>query len=1308
MRLRHLFALLVAVAGATCARSLGADPLAAGFFQPPAETKPWCYWYWISDNISKEGITRDLEAMARVGIGEAFIGNIFLDDVPAGKTKVLSPDWWGLVGHALREGGRTGVNIGMFNCPGWSQSGGPWIRPEQSMRYLVSSETRVNGPARFTGRLPAPADPFQDVAVLAFPAPRHDRDTLHALSPRVHCVPPAEGAAGIMDDNLSTTLEFPEGAARGMNAFQIDFEVARDFTARSIQVFPAAEPFGANCEVQAAGPDGVFRAIHRFKCDRSNLSVGVGFMPRGPVAASFPEVTARRFRVLFTGLFASGKRPALAEISLSGAARLDSYIEKQLGKMHPTPLPMWDTYLWKTQPEPETPGLAVSHSGIRDLGKALSADGTLTWEVPPGEWILLRTGMTPTGMRNSPASPEGQGLEVDKMNRKLAGIHFDAFIGEALRRVPAADRKAFTRVVADSYEMGSQNWTDGFETSFRKRYGYDPIPWLPVLTGRLVDGADQSERFLWDLRRLVADRIATEYVGGLREACRPRGLGLWLENYGHWGFPSEFLKYGGESDRIGGEYWVTGDLGSIELRAASSCANTYGRKFVSAESFTGGPAFQNAPAALKARGDWSFCEGVNHFVLHVNILQPWEDKVPGVNAWFGTEFNRHNTWFERSKAWVDYLRRCCWLLQQGTRVADVAYYIGDDAPKMTGTRDPELPPGRDYDFINSEVILNSLRVKSGLLTLPHGTTYRALVLPKLDTMRPEVLRKVRELARDGAIILGTPPSRSPSLQDYPRCDMEVRKLAAEIWGTADTTRPGERRFGKGKLVWGMPLETILSSSGSPADFESSTQLRFTHRRAKDTDIYFVANLKAEAVLTAAAFRVQNRAPEFWWPDSGRIERPAVYDTSDGRVRLPVPLGPHGSVFVVFRDPAAPAPERVVSVTRDGREVLATRVAPPASQNAADSPNRFTFAAWIKPGDATTLVSEANRGVSGLSEKRNDALAAPHGDSFGGGGHAGCGLAVGTNGVCVFEHGANYFAPTLVHAAPLPDWTHVTVVYRDGQPSLYLNGALVRTGLKSEHIVHSGAGAGGHGQFRGRLGGFEQFPRELSGTEVLELARAMPRPDMASSGPPIHVRRHGEQLEAVVSQPGHYELVLADGKRRQLAVSTPPPSHPVAGPWEVAFTPGWGAPERAAFEQLMDWTQHPDPGIRHYSGKAIYRKTFDLPPPMRGEGKAQLILDLGDVRDLASIRLNGRDLGTLWHAPWRMDITAAARTGANILEVEIVNVWNNRLVGDQALPSGQRRTVLLAPTVNKDSPLLSAGLMGPVAVYQVPAITLDAK
>jgi hypothetical protein len=1283
-------------------------PLEAGFLDPPEQTKPWCYWYWVSDNLSKEGLTRDLEAMARVGIGAALIGNIFLDDVPAGPVKVLSEAWWGMIAHALREATRVGVHIGLFNCPGWSQSGGPWIGPEQTMRYLASSETRVTGPQAMEQVLPVPQPDFQDVAVLAFPAPQHDADTLRMQSPRVTCTPAVTHAHHLMDGDLSTSIVFPPGAGLGTNPFTIEWSVSNPFTVRSLSIIPSEAPFGATCELQAQTAEGQFEAVHRFVCDRSNMSRGVGFMPRGPVTVALPAVTATGFRLVFTGVVGPTAKPSLAEIVLSGAARLDAFIEKQLAKMHPTPLPRWDTYLWPTQPEPDSRALVVPLDQVRDLTRHMAPDGSLSWNVPAGQWIIQRIGMTPTGMKNSPASPEGQGLEVDKMNRALAQHHFEAFIGEVIRRVPAADRRAFKHVVADSYEMGAQNWTHGFDRTFRDTYGYDPMPWLPVLSGRLVGSADQSERFLWDLRRLVADRVAMDYVGGLRDACRPHGLGLWLENYGHWGFPSEFLKYGSESDRIGGEYWVTGDLGSIECRAASSCANTYGKPFVSAEAFTGGPPFQNAPSALKARGDWSFCEGVNHFVLHVNIHQPWEDRVPGVNAWFGTEFNRHNTWFAESHAWIDYLRRSCWMLQQGHRVTDVAYYIGEDAPKMTGVQEPALPDGRDFDYINADVIERRLSVKDGRLTLPHGTTYRVLVLPELDTMRPGVLMKIRDLVQAGATVLGPRPSRSPSLENYPQCDAEVQALARELWGDADTDQPGERSFGRGRLMWGHSLETVFDTLDVPRDFESSHELRYTHRRLGDRDIYFVANPHGDSLSTTAAFRVGRKAPELWWPDTGRIERPALYDVAQGRIRMPLTLGPQGSVFVVFREPAAPESQRIVSVTRGGEPLLGTEVKPPLRGSKADHPNEFSFALWVKPEDDTTLVREANRGVVGMAEKRNDVVHAPHGNGFGGDKHAGCGLALGNNGVCVFEHGANYFAPTLVHAVSLTDWTHLTVVYRDGQPSLYLNGTRVHTGLKSEHIVHSGVAAGASPQFNGRLGRIVSFAHALSDQDIKTLSQSMIRPDRAAQGDAITIVRRGNQWLARATRPGDYEVTLADGKRRRIPVGDDVSTRTLSGPWQVRFTPGWGAPDRVTFDSLINWTQHPQEGIRHYSGKAVYRKTFEVPAASNGNSTTRLMLDLGEVKDLATVRVNGRDLGTLWFAPWRVDITDAVQAGTNVLEVDIVNVWNNRLVGDLSRPQEQRYTFILAPTVKQSAPLLRAGLLGPVRLLRSQAVTLSMR
>jgi len=1076
--LRRIVVLLALLANAV-AWAAPSDELTEGWANPPAQTKPWVYWYWINGQVSREGITRDLESMARIGIGQAFIGNIYQANQPLGSVQMLSDEWWDLVRFTLREAGRVGVKIGMFNGPGWSQSGGPWIKPAQAMRFIASSETRVTGPMRFEAKLAVPREPFQDVAVLAFPAPLNDRDTLSARSPHVVCSPAVVDAQKLVDGDLASAIAIPAEAGRGRTPFTVEIEVAEPLTARTLEIVPAAEGFAAACALFSEQADG-WKLARKFRCDRGNTTPNVGPMPRGPVTIALPAISAKRFRLVFTNYTGKSGSPAIAEIDLSSAARLESFVEKQLGKMHPTPLPMWDAYVWSTQSEANDPRLAVPVGEVRDLSKNLAADGKLRWDVPPGDWIIVRSGMTPTGVENHPVMGPGKGLEADKMSRTIAQYHFDAYMGELLRRIPAEERQALATVVADSYETGPENWTDGFDEAFREAYHYDPKPWLPVLTGRIVGSADQSERFLWDLRRLVADRIATEYVGGLREAAQVRNLSLWLENYGHWGYPSEFLKYGGASGHIGGEFWVTGVLGSIECRDATSAAAIYGQPIVSAESFTGGPPFQNSPRALKARGDWSFCEGINHVVLHVMIHQPWADRVPGLNAPFGTEFNRNNTWFEQGKAWIDYERRSCWLLQQGWRVADVAYFIGEDAPKMAGVRQPALPAGRDFDYINAEVIENSLAVHDGRLVLPHGVSYRVLVLPQLPTMRPALLRKIRDLVRAGATVLGPAPTRSPSLADYPASDVEVKQLAAELW-SENPGAAGERAVGRGRVVWGSTLDELFKQDGNPTDLEIHTadngKVLFTHRSAPGAEIYFVTNQEDRTQRANFRFRESGRQPELWDAVTGERRDLANWSVKDSRTALQLTFAPRQSFFVVFR-----------------------RAAQPPASPGMDFP---------EPATVATL----------------------------------------------------------------------------------------------------------------------------------------------------------------------------------------------GGAWEVMFDPKWGGPAKTRFAALTDWSKHADPGIRFYSGHAVYRKTFDA--PAASGSWSRVWLDLGQVRDVAVVKLNGRELGTLWTAPWRVEISNALRSGTNTLEIQITNPWNNRLVGDAALPPERRLTSLSLATVKPDAPLLPAGLLGPVTLQAAP-------
>jgi hypothetical protein len=868
------FLVPIALALATAPLHAVDSALESAFVRPPADSRPRCYWYWLDGYVSKEGITKDLEAMRDVGIGGAYIGIIggqsgqpHNPQAPAD----LSDAWWDLIIHAVREGTRTGVDIGLFNGPGWSQSGGPWVKPEQSMRYLANTEIRVSGPKKVREKLPAPEGAFQQVAVLAYPAPQGDAAAMPIR-------------------------------AREKNA--VHFESAEPFTARSLTLHPA-RALGALAELHASDDGKEFRLIKKFEALRHNQMLGVGPVALAPVTVTFPAVTARYFRLdirqnpatphgtqpVGWGSFPLdfSVDPCLREVVLSPAARIDSWADKSLLKMFQGPVPPHDYYSWPLSQEPEESGLALASNKVIDLTAKVAADGTLEWDVPAGEWVIQRSGMLPTQVTNVPATPATTGLEVDKMNRTALKAHFDAYVGEVLRRTTPAERKSFTHVIADSYETGPQNWTEGFEKDFQQHYGYDPRPFLPVLTGRVVESAAASDRFLWDLRRLVAEKIARDYVGGLRELCHQQGLKLWLENYGHWGFPSEFLYYGGQSDEVGGEFWVGQSVKNGEIRAASSAAHIYGLRDVWSEAYTGGPNMRNTPRDLKAQGDESFCEGVSQFVLHVNIHQPDPAKRPGMAAWFGTEFNRHNTWFAESKSWIDYLRRSTVLLRDGYSAADVAYFIGEDAPKMKGMRQPEIPAGYDWDFVNSDVLLNRFQVKDRKLVLPEGTSYHILVLPDYPTMRPELLAKISEFVAAGVTVVGKAPERSPSQERQPAADERVRQLAGPLWES-------------GKIAPVDELAPVLARLKVSPAVEAPAEIGWKQRRSATSDTYFLCNPTASPRRVVASFRDHRPHASLWHADTGRIEvaRPRL---ENGRAVLDLDFDPSGSVFVVFSDKA---------------------------------------------------------------------------------------------------------------------------------------------------------------------------------------------------------------------------------------------------------------------------------------------------------------------------------------------------------------------------------------------------------------------
>ena len=871
--------------------------LAGTFCNPFGKVRTGCYWYWMAGNVSCEGVRKDLEAMKRAGIDRAYIGDIGGGGNKPGPVKTFSPEWEKALATAFETASRLDIEIGLFNSPGWSQSGGPWVKPEMAMRRVVTSVTVIDGPAvgvklsapKFEC---APAADMRDVCAVAYPAPAGFTDRLEAKD---------------VNDSLLQRKGKP---------LVVELESKTPFTAQSAELAFIDGAAAGKVKVEAVDDGGAWRTLCDMPFSRVNHGVGVGFSPHAPVIASFAPATAKRFRVTVN---ANPKHQSrFASVAVCGAPLVARAYEKSLAKMHETPLPMWHEYQWPDDPA-NASGTALDPAKAVVLTGKVAPDGTLDWKVPSGKWVIYRFGAAPTGTKNGPANPEATGYEVDKMSREHVAAHFDAYLGKILARTPPEHRKAIRHAVLDSYEQGGQNYTDNFAAKFKASFGYDPTPYLPALSGMSVGCRDDANRFLWDLRRFIADEVAYSYVGGLRDASNANGMRTWLECYGHWGFPGEFLQYGGQSDGIAGEYWSSGSLGDIENRAASSCGHIYGKRQIWAESNTcGGPAFGRAPADMKGRMDRFFAEGINASILHLYIHQAYE-RAPGITAWFGNEFNRHNTWFKEMDIFTAYIKRCSYMLQQGLNVADIAYFIGEDAPKMTGVADPAPPRGRQFDYINGEVLRETAFVDAaGRLSLPHGTKYEVLVLPKLETMRPELLLRIEQLVNDGAFVLGPKPRRSPSLAGQPQSDATVRAVADRLWGEVGEeckvgntrersrlSRPKFARRGKGVIAWGLSLEEALAIRGSATDcgFAKGAPIVYNHRTMKNADVYFISNQSGKRIAEPVSLRVAGRVPELWQAVTGERREAPVWRAQGDRTELMMTLDPLESVFVVFAKPS---------------------------------------------------------------------------------------------------------------------------------------------------------------------------------------------------------------------------------------------------------------------------------------------------------------------------------------------------------------------------------------------------------------------
>jgi hypothetical protein len=1054
-----------------------ADPLADGFRHPPAAALPRTWWHWTNGHVTQYGITKDLEWMHRVGIG-----GMQLADVAAGGGQTIdqplafgSPGWLDAVKHAAAEAQRLGLELTIFSSSGWSLTGGPWVTPEQAMKKLVWSTSHIDGGKPVQLKLPQPPDnngPFRDIgaggprrdptfyadaAVIAFPTPA--AESAGADSPPQVTASGGEltaaDAARLTDDSYAADVRVRaarDGAAAGNPVAWLHYEYAEPAIAQAVTIAgPGGIPVG---RVLASDDGQLWRTLVTLP--------GAQLYRQGRVRTfAFPLTRAKFFRIEFTaaplgpGPTMSQEPPqpaeqyALWEARFHAGARVHRWQEKaafgHLFEYDSVPTP------------PVAADAAVPHEGVIDLTDKMAADGTLTWQAPPGQWTVLRMGYSLTGAKNRPATPAGSGYEVDKLSREHATAYYEAYAG--MLKSALGDlygKQGLSHMLLDSWEAGQQNWTDQMLAEFERRRGYDPRPYLPALTGVVIDSADASDRFLWDFRRTLADMFADNHYAAMTELLHRDGLESYSEASGvSLEIPEDTLLNKSKVDVPMGEFWVR-DLHPRlmyfqDVRGAASAAHAYGKPFVAAESFTGGG--YESPATLKRVADYWLSQGINRLVFHTSAHQPLDTK-PG-NTMVGTHINRNITWAEDARPLMDYFARVSYLLQQGRFAADVAYLLNEGAPSTmpiwgAGTS-PAPPAGYDYDFLNADALLNLASANAdGELALPAGMHYRVLVLPESRRMRPELIRKLRELVLGGVTIVGPRPVASPSLMGGPDADREAAQLAADLWGDLDGVSRTIRYVGKGRVVWGRPLAEVLAMLQLPPDFAYSAgldaELAWQHRELPEADVYFVANCTDQPRRVDARFGADGREAELWRPDTGAIE-PASYRIASGRTTVPLELAPRESVFVVFRN-AAREPSRTI--------------APPAMETLA------------------TIV----------------------------------------------------------------------------------------------------------------------------------------------------------------------------------------------GPWNVSFPPKLGAPAEIQLDATGPWTDSDLPGVKYFSGTATYAMNFPAPGAAARAG-GRVYLDLGDVRDLATVSLNGQIVGTAWKPPFRVDVTAALQDGVNKLEVAVTNEWTNRILGDARVPADQR-------------------------------------
>ena len=918
------------------------DTLYEHFLNPEKSYRPRTWWHWMNGNITADGVRKDLEWMDRAGLAgfHLFDAGLETPQVVDRRLIYMTPEWKGVFHEAMDIADSLDMEVTIASSPGWSITGGPWVSEEDAEKKLVWRECILQGGRTYKELLPEPytqAGPYQDlfafpkdpgryafyrdICVLAVRLPESEVQALD-LRPAYATSDPRFNGFLLNDGVLHAADSLRPG--RDGQAW-IEWSFPEPETMRS---FLLAESTDAPLCLEAdTDGDGHYETRLADFPVADNAPVPVR-------SFDFPATQARAFRLRCTE---NGRVLRVSE------ARISPVVRVQYGEFKAGFFASWA--ISDRFPTPDA-GEVASTADVIDQSSHVR-NGILRWQAPKGTWRILRFGYSLLGRVNGPASPEATGLEVDKLDAAAIRRYHEHYLGAYQDASGGRLGKTIRCMEIDSYESGLCTWTSKMERAFRRRNGYSLRPWLPVLTGQVLESAERSEQFLFDWRATLGELLAEKHYDLADQILESRGMERHSEAHERrTAFVGDGMRIKRGADVPMSAIWVhyrdgwysSYPVAEADIRESASVAHLYGQNICAAESFTvngkigkydGFGAYQGAPCNLKRLADAAMAEGLNRFVIHTSVHQPSDSLVPGLSLGpYGQYFNRHDTWAEEVRPWTDYLSRSSFLLQQGRWVADLAWFYGEDKnlTALYYEQRPPVPRGYNYDFVNADALLHQLKAFQGRLVSPSGMQYKALVIDKeVKYMSLPVLKKIRRLARAGVFIYGPKPKAMAGLMGNER---RFRRIADRLWDSGRfPVRDRSASLAFALAEAGIAPDLSWTDAGRPVDWGDAwrnqgrpADIRFVHRQLEDGELYWMANITPEARQLKVSFPLSGYRPEVWHADTGVREQPS-WRLHDGRTEVELSFVQDDAQFIRFREASADtawtAPARTLS---PGQEV----------------------------------------------------------------------------------------------------------------------------------------------------------------------------------------------------------------------------------------------------------------------------------------------------------------------------------------------------------------------------------------------------